>query len=243
LKISTQKHKDISTKSKWLLATTSISPYALTRLRSLLFTIAMNKSLYAAGKLSAKATTPCRPGFDGGVLKTGAISHKGRDGPAIAELKQRLKLKARPKCKSKQDEQSQSTFTPFEGTTSISGGCQANTPLSLHSEMMAIQSALSLSSGTLSSHTSARSARWVQKPCFKVLSASKLKARLKTCVQAVCAEAEATSPRTVKQSGGKFCFQESHFEASSSQPSQEGESRQHEGRRERGKCGTCRRPQ
>ena len=46
--------------------------------------------------------------------------HPGFDGPAIQELKQRLKFKLKPKSKSKldheqqQNQQGASTFTPFE---------------------------------------------------------------------------------------------------------------------------------
>ena len=104
------------------------------------------------------------------------------------------------------------------------GGHHVNAPLSMHSEMMAIQSALSLSSGAQSYQTSARSAKWLQKPCFKLSSASKRKARLrglKAYVLAVCEESAAEN-RTGKQSRGKFSLQESHFEAYPSQSGQGG---------------------
>jgi hypothetical protein len=81
------------------------------------------------------------------------------------------------------------TFTPFEG---MGGGPHANTPLSMHSEMMAIHSALSASG------TSASTALSCQKPCSKLSGGSKRKARLrrdalKTYVNAVCQAALAHS--------------------------------------------------
>lgn len=95
----------------------------------------------------------------------------------------------------------------------------------MHSEMMAIQNALSLSSGAQSYQTSARSAQWLQKPCFKLSSHPKRKARLrglKAYVEAVCTEAESAAAAAQKSGGGdsvgKFCLQKSRFEPSSSQP-------------------------
>jgi hypothetical protein len=120
------------------------------------------------------------------------------------------------------------------------GGHHLNAPLSMHSEMMAIQSALSLSSGAQSHQTSARSAKWLQKPCFKLSSASKRKARLrglKAYVHAVC-EGSAVENCTGKQSRGKLSLQKSHFEA---YPSQSGQGRSEVWQRRReeqgGRCG------
>lgn len=173
------------------------------------------------GKVLGQGFNCYHPGFDGGALKSGVLPSASLDGPAIAELKQRLKSK--PKPKNKQDhQQDEGTFTPFEST-----GCgpHANAHLSMHSEMMAIRSALSLSSGTLSSQTSARSAKCFQKPCFKLpRDSKKRKARargLKAYAAAVCAEAEAASTR--KAYGGKFSIQKSGFEPGSSQPGFQGE--------------------
>ena len=176
------------------------------------------------GKVIGQGFNCYRPGFDGGALKSGVLPSASLDGPAIAELKRRLKSK--PKPKNKPDyQQDDDTFTPFEST-----GCgpNANVHLSMHSEMMAIRSALSLSSGTLSSQTSARSAKCFEKPCFKLPGDSKKrKARarsLKAYAAAVCAEAEAAS--TGKAYGGKFSTQKSGFEPSSSQPGFQGERQQ-----------------
>ncbi|KUJ08027.1 uncharacterized protein LY89DRAFT_725363 [Mollisia scopiformis] len=172
------------------------------------------------GKVIGQGFNCYKPGFDGGALKTGSLPSSSIDGPAIAELKERLKTKTKPKSKSKQDnQQDEGTFTPFE---SMGCGHNANAPLSMHSEMMAIKSALSLSSGTLSSQTSARSAKCFEKPCFKLPGDSKKrKARaraLKAYAAAVCLEAS-----TGQAYGGKFSIQKQSFEPGTSQPGQQGE--------------------
>jgi hypothetical protein len=176
------------------------------------------------GKVIGQGFNCYRPGFDGGAIKSGALPSASLDGPAIAELKQRLKSKPKPKNKPDR-QQDEGTFTPFEST-----GCgpSANVNLSMHSEMMAIRSALSLSSGTLSSQTSARAAKCFEKPCFKLPGDSKKrKARargLKAYAAAVCTEAGASS--TAKAYGGKFSIQKSGFEPGSSQPGFQGEQQQ-----------------
>ncbi|CZR61975.1 uncharacterized protein PAC_11872 [Phialocephala subalpina] len=171
------------------------------------------------GKVIGQGFNCYRPGFDGGALKTGTLPSNSIDGPAIAELKERLKSKPKPKSKSKQDsQQDEGTFTPFE---TMGCGHNANVALSMHSEMMAIRSALSLSSGTLSSQSLARSAKCFEKPCFKLPGDSKKrKARaraLKAYTAAVCADASEG-----KAYGGKFSIQKQGFEPGSSQPSQQG---------------------
>jgi deoxycytidylate deaminase len=179
------------------------------------------------GKVIGQGYNAFRPGFDGGALKTGILPASAVDGPAIQDLKQRLKFKSKPKSKSKskphhqqqQNLQDAGTFAPFE---SMAKGRNANTPLSMHSEMMAIRSALSLSSGTLSSQTSARAAAYYQKPCFKLPGDSKksrARARgLKAYAEAVCAEASSTNTSTGKVSGGKYSVQTQSFEPRTSQP-------------------------
>ncbi|PVH87392.1 hypothetical protein DL98DRAFT_526100 [Cadophora sp. DSE1049] len=157
------------------------------------------------GKVIGQGFNCYRPGFDGGALKSGALPSASLDGPAIAELKQRLKSK--PKSKSKTPNQpDEGTFTPFE---SMGCGHNANVALSMHSEMMAIRSALSLSSGTQASQTSARSAKCFEKPCFKLPGNSKKrKARaraLKAYAKAICEEAAASG--TGKASGGESSVQ------------------------------------
>ncbi|KAK0104688.1 hypothetical protein ONS95_004962 [Cadophora gregata] len=167
------------------------------------------------GKVIGQGFNCYRPGFDGGALKSGALPSRDADGPAIAELKQRLKSK--PKSKSKTPNQpEEGTFTPFE---SMGCGHNANVALSMHSEMMAIRSALSLSSGTQASQTSARSAKYFEKPYFKLPGDSKQrKARaraLKAYVKATYEEA--TSTGTGKASGGESSLQKSYFEPCTSQ--------------------------
>ncbi|EMF11262.1 uncharacterized protein SEPMUDRAFT_68709 [Sphaerulina musiva SO2202] len=127
------------------------------------------------GKVIGHGHNDYRPGFNGGALKSGRIAHGGYDGAAIAELKK--KLKGKQKCdKPEKQQQNQidrsSTFVPFESTNS-GGGHSVNQPLSMHSEMMAIYSALNASSA-MSSTTFSR-----EKPCFKLPCADKRKARLR----------------------------------------------------------------
>lgn len=177
------------------------------------------------GKVIGQGFNSYRPGFDGGSLKTGILPSGSLDGPAIAELKQRLKSKPKHKSKSTlENQQDSGTFTPFE---SMGHGHNANTPLSLHSEMMAIMSALSLSSGTLSSQTSARSAKYYQKPCFSLSGDSKKrKARargLKAYAEAVCTEAGAGTGNSYS---GKLSIQKQGFEPRTSHSGAEGEQRQ-----------------
>jgi deoxycytidylate deaminase len=116
------------------------------------------------GKVIGEGYNDYRSGFDGGTLKTGVMPLRSLDRPAIAELKRKHKLK--PGQKREPATESAQTFKPFEGTTG--GGKLANAPLSMHSEMMAIQSALaaavSLASGAVSS----------QKTCCKYCSYGKV---------------------------------------------------------------------
>lgn len=132
------------------------------------------------GKVIGQGFNTYSPGFDGGCLKTGVLPS---DGSAMTSLKDELKSKSNFKPENRH----KSSFTPFE----LNGaGYNANTPLSLHSEMAAIRSALSLSSGGQSGHVSARSAKCLQKPCFSLQGDSKKrKARasgLKAYAEAVC---------------------------------------------------------
>lgn len=182
------------------------------------------------GKVIGQGFNTYRPGFDGGVLKTGTLPVSALDGPAIKEQKSRLKSNSKSKSKSKfkpgennlQNQQDAGTFTPFE---SMGNGHHANTPLSMHSEMMAIRSALSLSSGTLSSQTSARAAAYYQKPCFKLPGDSKKRnARaqgLKVYAKAVCADASLINTTTSKASSGKCTVQRQGFEPRASQPGEQ----------------------
>ncbi|KAK4495881.1 hypothetical protein PRZ48_013149 [Zasmidium cellare] len=124
------------------------------------------------GKVIGHGYNDYRPGFNGGALKHGRIANGAFDGDAVKELKSKLKMKDKNKQQQQQQCQQQSTgtFVPFEGT---GGGHNANQPLSMHSEMMAIYTALSASS-TMSSTTFSR-----EKPCFKLPRSDKRKARLR----------------------------------------------------------------
>jgi len=185
---------------------------------------------YRHGSIIVRGGKVIGQGFNsyrgGSALKTGILATTALDGPAIAELKQRLKpkkLKLKHTAENHQENQQDlGTFTPFEST-----GCghNSNSPLSMHSEMMAIRSALSLSSGTQSSQMSARSAKYSQKPCFSLPGdAKKRKARakgLKAYAQAVCAEAAETS--TGRYYDGKFSLQKQGFEPGPPQPGLQGQ--------------------
>ncbi|KAK8214251.1 hypothetical protein IWZ01DRAFT_549580 [Phyllosticta capitalensis] len=96
------------------------------------------------GKVIGQGFNDYRPGYDGGALKTGRLASSSLDGPVIASLKR--------KCKHKEKKKSTQPFTPFETVDGMGGGHHANTPMSMHSEMMAISSALS-SSSTLAAST------------------------------------------------------------------------------------------
>jgi deoxycytidylate deaminase len=139
------------------------------------------------GKVIGQGFNDHRAGFSGGALKTGRLPVHSVDSAALATLKKKHRLKR--ELNNLQEEDT-NTFMPFENMTG--GGKLANTPLSMHSEMMAIHSALSASS------TLASSAVSYQKPYFKLSSGSKRKARLrqdavKAYVETVCKAALAQS--------------------------------------------------
>jgi deoxycytidylate deaminase len=138
------------------------------------------------GKVIGQGYNDYRPGFDGGALKTGRLPLRSSNNPSVVELKKKLKVKEKL-CGS--DEETK-TFTPFENI--VGGGKLANTPLSMHSEMMAIHSALSASSTQASNVVSS------EKPRFKLPGDSKQKSRLRrealqSYVEVVCQSALAQS--------------------------------------------------
>lgn len=166
------------------------------------------------GRVIGQGYNDYRPGFDGGALKTGQLPSGSRDGPAIAELKQKSKRKS--KSKPDTDPKPGKPFIHFKG---MGGAHHANTPLSMHSEMMAVYSALAASS------TLSFSALSCQKPCFKLPSGFERKARLrrkglKAYVERVCAAALETEQRR----GGGLQGQEWQVQPSASE-SGEGEGR------------------
>jgi hypothetical protein len=99
-----------------------------------------------------------RPGFNGGPLKNGRSKITGE------VLQQRIKQKHKSRARE-------------EPRDSRGGGSDAYMEFSMHSEMMAIRSALSLSahqSGAL-----ARSNVWYETPCFKLSGRGKREHRLR----------------------------------------------------------------
>lgn len=136
------------------------------------------------GKVIGQGFNDCRPGYDGGsVLKTGALPK------AAANVKP--DKPDPPKHKS-----------DFKAVESVIGNCggghHANARLTMHSEMMAINSALS-SRSTLAVNTVSH-----VKPCFKLLGDSKRKRELQrnavlSYAQAVCL---ATFGQEVQQGAG-----------------------------------------
>jgi len=172
------------------------------------------------GKIIGQGYNDYRSGFDGGALKSGRLSHTSLDGVAIAELKRKYKTKTSRGAEVIKPETTK-PFIPFEGT---GGRHHANMPLSMHSEMMAIHSALSQSS-TLAPMTAS-----YQKPCFELSGHSKRKARLrrnalKAYVDRVCETAGYT---------GALQVQECRFENRASQP---GKERGRERERQQEECG------
>jgi deoxycytidylate deaminase len=170
------------------------------------------------GKVIGQGFNDYRHGFDGGALKSGKIARGASDGSAIAALKHKIKNKSKPKPEvdnATTHGAITSSFVPFEGMNG--GGHHAHVPLSMHSEMMAIQSALA-QSGALASTTMSS-----LKPSFKLPGSSKhgtrlRNERLKAYVEAVCRAA--LEEQATKQRGGKSGVQEWRFEASASQPRQ-----------------------
>lgn len=180
------------------------------------------------GKVIGQGYNDYRPGFNGGALKSGRLATTTIDGPALAEMKKKRKEKLDLKPATTSSGVS-STFVPFEGMNTGSGSHLANVPLSMHSEMMAIQSALA------ASYTSASTAMLSQKPCFKLSGHSKRKARLRrealqSYVERVCNAATVAQQSGAEQGSGKAYVQEWYFETSASQPdAEEPECREREG--------------
>lgn len=161
------------------------------------------------GKVIGQGHNDYRPGFDGGALKHGRVANSALSGTAIADLK--AKLKERKDAKAEGQQLPPKQLAAFE-KVGLGGGPQANTPLSMHSEMMAIHSALSTSS-TLACSTVSH-----QKPCFKLPRGDKKKERLRrdvlqNYVERICEP----STSTTDGSRGKIQVQECGFVRASSQ--------------------------
>ncbi|KAK5656999.1 hypothetical protein OQA88_3522 [Cercophora sp. LCS_1] len=154
------------------------------------------------GKVVGQGFNAYRPGYDGGALKTGQLPTAAFPfDDAISDIKRPLK--------SKHDDTAprESTFIPFE-QVSGGGGRSVNTCLTMHSEMMAINSALSASS------TLAASAVSHIKPCFKLPNRGKKQGLLRSgavgaYVERVCLEGMG---QEVQQGTGPSSGQEWRFE-------------------------------
>lgn len=153
------------------------------------------------GKVVGQGFNDYRSGYDGGALKTGRL-------PAASFPLDPSKRKPKSKLP---DPPSASTFTPFERGSG--GGHHANTCFSMHSEMMAINSALAASS-TLAAST----ASYI-KPYFKLSSRSakpgllRDNAAVKSYVERVCLDAMGPE---FKQRTGALADDEWCFEAAAS---------------------------
>ena len=207
--------------------------------------------IVSGGKVIGRGYNHYRPGFNGGALKTGQLkSSSAFTSPAISVLRKKdtqkhTKTSGKQNADVKQQEP-KLNFIPSENPaldSSGRGGHIINNPLSMHSEMMAIHSALS-ASGALTSSGSARSIRWLEKPCFKAPGDNKHQSRLRGLeyyVESVCNEEAIISgvlgPKDVNRSQrnvGKSYVQRSRFEACTDQFCQ-GQGRGVQGGKERGR--------
>ena len=112
------------------------------------------------GKVIGRGYNDYRPGFDGGALKTGQLPVSASGLDTIADFKRRTKYRPKTSPSSRPTPTSVATFTPFENVMGNSRHCNNNC-LSMHSEMMAINSAL-LSSTTLRPTGLSQLKPWVQ---------------------------------------------------------------------------------
>ncbi|KAI4116354.1 MAG: hypothetical protein LQ345_003209 [Seirophora villosa] len=160
------------------------------------------------GKVIGKGYNDYRSGFNGGAQSTGRLSSAGASNALRAKkLGRRGSMMAKKSAEqlTKEPKQPEGSIA-FDGrdhSTGGGGGALSNTPLSMHSEMMAINSALSLSSAIACQGT-ARSTQWLQKPCFKLSGPSKQRARLqhlKAYADAICRVSEEQTTATEHRGG------------------------------------------
>ena len=178
------------------------------------------------GKVIGQGYNDHRPHFDGGAKRLASSS--AYNSSAIAAVKQKNKHSNRilnRKGRSSEQNEKQSEIYSFDGD--LNGCSTANTPLSMHSEMMAIHSALSLSN-TLAPRTSTRLTQWLQKPSFKLPGRGKRELHLQTLeayVNQAISEGAVTYKKECggKQHGGASQVQGSQFETSSSQRGEGGD--------------------
>ncbi|KAL8917341.1 MAG: hypothetical protein Q9208_008011 [Pyrenodesmia sp. 3 TL-2023] len=126
------------------------------------------------GKVIGKGYNDYRPGFNGGVQMNGRLRSAAASSSTAIACRKSKHPKYHDVPSDGSDQASASTTKPktyvaFDSrdhALGTGGGALANTPLSMHSEMMAINSALSLSSAIACQGT-ARSTQWLQKPTSK----------------------------------------------------------------------------
>ncbi|KAL8765845.1 MAG: hypothetical protein Q9209_007204 [Squamulea sp. 1 TL-2023] len=163
------------------------------------------------GKVIGMGHNDYRSGFNGGTQATGQLG--------VCSPKSKHPKHSRHEISPTRKKSSNSyvAFDSRDHAVGTGGGSLANSPLSMHSEMMAINSALSLSSA-ISCQGTARSTQWLQKPCFKLSSRSKRRSRLqhlKAYSDAVYQAAQEQAA-ALERRGGSY-VQPSRFEASASQ--------------------------
>ncbi|KAF3002114.1 hypothetical protein E8E13_009912 [Curvularia kusanoi] len=132
------------------------------------------------GKVIGQGYSDYRSGYDGGALKSG-----------------RLPLRATVKA------EADAALIPLETMTG-GGGRLANTPLSMHSEMMAIQSALSMSSKGACRAVSS------QKQCFKLSGSCRRGTRLRR--EAVKYYAKVICTAALTQSAASYRIAKQHVQ-------------------------------
>ena len=155
------------------------------------------------GKVIGKGYNDLKPRFNGGrTLKTGRFGADASSSSAIVAPKQ--KANSKNKQIGKGSKALGRNLATLENNV-LGGGCLANSPLSMHSEMMAIQSALSLS-GSTTAYGSARSSWLMQKPgSYKLPGRGKRQLHLrnlKAYVETVCEAAPLETMGNSRQSAG-----------------------------------------
>lgn len=159
------------------------------------------------GKVIGKGFNDFRPGYETGALKTGQLpKHSAPISKPKSEPGSKSESKSKSKSKSKQ---AASNFVAFETVGANGGGRFVNRALTLHSEMMAINSALA-SSSTLAASAVSR-LKWN----FKLSRVPSKSGRLqrKQSVRAYVQRACLTAPgQNVQPGSGSIEDQEWRFE-------------------------------
>jgi len=122
------------------------------------------------GKVNGQGFNDPRPGYNGEEkLKSDRMT--SADGPAVVVLKRENRKKEL------EDLGKAERAVAHARDSEFGGGHMANMPLTIHSEMMAIKSALSLSNAL--GNGSARGVQWIQKPrSFKLQGRGKRQLQL-----------------------------------------------------------------